>query len=90
MVFVRNVWKDISASSFTFEQTFSNDGGKTRGIARIAPEPAKWSALVFKIRDLDTHFVGWNPAEVRAQGECEGPAVCARSLSVNSCLEPSS
>jgi pimeloyl-ACP methyl ester carboxylesterase len=37
-----------------------------KAYAGMAPEPAKWSVLVFKIRDLDTHFVGWNPAEVRA------------------------
>jgi hypothetical protein len=29
MILVRNVWKDISANSCTFEQAFSEDGGKT-------------------------------------------------------------
>jgi hypothetical protein len=29
MILVRNVWKDISANSCTFEQAFSQDGGKT-------------------------------------------------------------
>jgi hypothetical protein len=29
MILVRNVWRDISASSCTFEQAFSEDGGKT-------------------------------------------------------------
>jgi pimeloyl-ACP methyl ester carboxylesterase len=37
-----------------------------KAYAGMSPEPAKWSALVFKIRDLDMHFVGWNAAEVRA------------------------
>jgi len=34
--------------------------------AGIAPDPANWSGLVFKIRDLDMHFVGWKSEEVRA------------------------
>ena len=36
MVLVRNVWKDISANSCTFEQAFSDDGGKTWEINWIA------------------------------------------------------
>ena len=34
--------------------------------AEIAPDPTKWSALVFKIRDLDMHFGGWKSAELQA------------------------
>jgi pimeloyl-ACP methyl ester carboxylesterase len=33
--------------------------------AAIAPDPTKWSALVFKVRDLDMHFGGWKSAEVQ-------------------------
>ena len=29
MVLVRNVWKEISANSCTFEQSFSDNGGET-------------------------------------------------------------
>lgn len=36
MVLVRNVWKEISASSCTFEQSFSDDGGKTWEVNWIA------------------------------------------------------
>jgi len=36
MVLVRNVWKDISANSCTFEQAFSDDGGKTWEVNWIA------------------------------------------------------
>ena len=36
MVLVRNVWKDISATSCTFEQAFSDDGGKTWEVNWIA------------------------------------------------------
>lgn len=34
--------------------------------AAIAPDPNKWSALVFKIRDLDMQFGGWKSAELQA------------------------
>src|SRR5215813_8428874 len=37
-----------------------------RTYAEIAPDPTKWSALVFKIRDLDMHFGGWKSAELQA------------------------
>jgi hypothetical protein len=37
-----------------------------RAYAGIAPDPANWSALVFKVKDLDVHFVGWKPTEVQA------------------------
>jgi len=36
MILVRNVWKDISANSCTFEQAFSDDGGKTWEVNWIA------------------------------------------------------
>jgi len=36
MILVRNVWKDISANSCTFEQAFSEDGGKTWEINWLA------------------------------------------------------
>ena len=36
MVLVRNVWKDISANSCTFEQAFSDDGGKTWEVNWVA------------------------------------------------------
>jgi hypothetical protein len=36
MVLVRNVWQDISANSCTFEQSFSEDGGKTWEVNWIA------------------------------------------------------
>jgi len=36
MVLVRNVWKDISANSYTFEQAFSDDGGKMWEVNWIA------------------------------------------------------
>jgi len=36
MVLVRNVWKDISANSCTFEQAFSDDGGKSWEVNWIA------------------------------------------------------
>jgi len=36
MVLVRNVWRDISANSCTFEQVFSDDGGKTWEVNWIA------------------------------------------------------
>jgi len=36
MLLVRNVWKDISASSCTFEQAFSDDGGKTWEVNWVA------------------------------------------------------
>jgi len=32
----------------------------------MAPEPSKWNALVFKVRDLDMHFAGWKSEEVHA------------------------
>jgi pimeloyl-ACP methyl ester carboxylesterase len=32
----------------------------------IAPNPTNWSALVFKIRDLDIHCGGWKSEEIRA------------------------
>jgi pimeloyl-ACP methyl ester carboxylesterase len=37
-----------------------------KAYASIAPDPTNWSALVFKVRDLDVHFVGWKSAEVQA------------------------
>src|SRR5262249_46796527 len=37
-----------------------------KAYASIAPDPTKWSALVFKIRDLDMHFGGWKSAELQA------------------------
>jgi pimeloyl-ACP methyl ester carboxylesterase len=37
-----------------------------KAYAGIAPDPTNWSALVFKVRDLDVHFVGWKSAEVQA------------------------
>jgi hypothetical protein len=36
MILVRNVWKDISANSCTFEQAFSDDGGKTWEVNWVA------------------------------------------------------
>jgi hypothetical protein len=36
MLLVRNVWKDISATSCTFEQAFSDDGGKTWEVNWVA------------------------------------------------------
>lgn len=36
MVLVRNVWKDISANSCTFEQAFSDDVGKTWEVNWVA------------------------------------------------------
>jgi hypothetical protein len=36
MVLVRNVWSDISAKSCTFEQAFSDDGGKTWEVNWVA------------------------------------------------------
>jgi hypothetical protein len=36
MLLVRNVWKDISANSCTFEQAFSDDGGKTWEVNWVA------------------------------------------------------
>jgi hypothetical protein len=36
MVLVRDVWKDISANSCTFEQAFSDDGGKTWEVNWVA------------------------------------------------------
>lgn len=43
MILVRNVWKDISANSCTFEQSFSDDGGKTWEV--------NWVALDTRIPD---------------------------------------
>ena len=37
-----------------------------KAYAGIAPDPTNWSALVFKIKDLDMHFAGWKSAEVQA------------------------
>jgi hypothetical protein len=36
MILVRNVWKDVSANSGTFERAFPEDGGKTREVNRLA------------------------------------------------------
>jgi pimeloyl-ACP methyl ester carboxylesterase len=36
-----------------------------KAYAAIAPDPTNWSALVFKVRDLDVHFGGWKSAEVQ-------------------------
>ena len=36
MILVRNVWKDITADSCTFEQAFSDDGGKTWEVNWVA------------------------------------------------------
>jgi len=38
MVLVRNVWKEISANSCTFEQAFSDDGGKTWEVNWVADD----------------------------------------------------
>src|SRR5215472_2974178 len=46
MVLVRNVWKDISANSCTFEQAFSDDGGKTWEV--------NWLAVDTRIPDHKT------------------------------------
>src|SRR5215813_10590292 len=37
-----------------------------KAYAGIAPDPTKWSVLVSKIRNLDMHFAGWKPEEVRS------------------------
>jgi len=37
-----------------------------KAYAGMAPDPTKWNALVFKVRDLDMHFAGWKSEEVRA------------------------
>ena len=47
MVLVRNVWKDISANSCTFEQAFSDDGGRTWEV--------NWVAIDTRIPDSRTN-----------------------------------
>jgi pimeloyl-ACP methyl ester carboxylesterase len=36
-----------------------------KAYADIAPDPTNWSALVFKVRDLDVHFGGWKSARFK-------------------------
>jgi hypothetical protein len=38
MILVRNVWKDITPKSGRFEQSFSDDGGKTWELNWIATD----------------------------------------------------
>ena len=49
-----------------FKTGASSRNSTEKKYAEIAPAPIKWSALVFKITDLDMHFGGWKSTELQA------------------------
>ena len=69
MILVRNVWKDITPTSCRFEQSYSDDGGKTWELnwvatdTRIRDEPAPPTNDA--VRDFDFEIGSWKVQNTR-------------------------
>ncbi len=72
MILVRNVWSDITANSCRFEQSFSDDGGKTW--------EANWIAVDTRIKDEAAGAGGAASGTGGAQQAAPGSSVDRQSL----------